>query len=429
MMETDDEEEWESLSNDERKKGRRRRRRRKVKGIHASIYVQNQGFCLFTIISIIILVILIGLNIGVFFFDGKIDNIEIFSNEFPNLNVTLPWIIFIGKNQWPFPHLFLPAQLLFLFISILLTRRLGPPIILIHSDPKKKKKKKQEEEEEEEEEEMTETTTTTQWVGIPDLVIPWPMVLYVGFWSYFFVFLFNVGCEVAWELIENFISDLFQMLLINGSKPFWYFTYNYWNEIAADLLADIVQSIIGSILAILVIRFTMPFTPASFLWDLKSVFLKFLTIIFIIIPGIISFFGVFIKRTTFFGLLKQPLRINVGFYLWLWIELIFIFIQWSIDIFWVPSKNIPRNYPNIRDRHWFYVYIVFLALFAHFGALDLRFSSYITSWITTALYFVFTFLLKWLYKIQTKSIEYTLKNVKNPSISDHVNMFFTFVNN
>jgi len=282
-METDDDD-YEILSSEDNKKKKKKKKKRSKP---RSIYVQNQGFCLFVILSIIVLIVLIGLNIVGFFFDGKI---EIFSAEFPNLNVTFPWIIFITKNQWPSPHLFLPAQLLFLITSILLTRRLGPPIIPPGDTDK----------DDDDEEEIDEGDEIMEWVGIPDLVDPWPMVLYVGFWSYLFVFLFNVGFEVIWEFIEKFLSDLFQMLLANGSKPLWYFTYNYWNEKPADLLGDILQSVIGSILAILVLRFTMPFTPSSILWYLKSPLLKFITILFMIIPGIISFLGIFIKRTTFF---------------------------------------------------------------------------------------------------------------------------------
>lgn len=306
-------------------------------------------------------------------------------------DLTHPWFGLLEPEQWAMPHLTGPALLSLSlgvvfsiyvngFKSVLVkVRRIGFGKYRIIDATSRRLRRIR--------------GPTTRHL-IPILPEPWPMVNILRFKGFFVNWNFTIFFEVAWELIEMTFSEIHSILLIQGI--FIFGNTNYFGESAFDIIGDIIQAFLGGILGVLILRLSMPFTPSPLVWFFKSFFWKVITVVLVFNLGNVAFLGVIVKRSTVFGLFPTIIQLNIGYWSWLWLELMILCFLWAIDIYTVPRK-LPQHYPTVRDRHWFYIYMICLVLTFHLMMLDLRVFPYILSWLGALVFFFESFVLKYLY--------------------------------
>lgn len=383
-------------------------------------------FCIFNFLIIVAFLI----NISIFFWDGRVDNIEIWSGGVLIDNITIPFSIFSSTRQWAMPHFVGPVLISLFFgvvfiitvsgvsvadVTVQLQRNRYVIIKGMELFPKVVVEVIVEEEDEESEEmgvlslfpnKIREDSSSHQGVDqvsygptkvykVPILPERWPMLHTIGFWRYFFSIVVSSSFEKYWEIVEIGVIATFGWILLSGgaSDKFG----SYWSEASNDLVMDLVQADLGALLGTLILILMMPFPPSPLLWVFKNWVWKIVTVLLVLLFGGITFLGVVVKHSTVFGLFPTPIQWHIGFYAWYWLSLLLTSLLWSIDIYTVPEV-VPLHYPTIADRDWFYIYVISLLTFFHIGVLDLRINTYICTWVTVIPFFAFTFLLSILYK-------------------------------
>ena len=216
------------------------------------------------------------------------------------------------------------------------------------------------------------------------------------FISYLLAFTLAVFFESLWEVLERLLAEIELVFLYNKVKSFGVFDDSYFDEHPFDVVGDIFQSMVGSVVMLLAIRI-MGFKPVSYCMWARKWKLNVLYFALLICAISTTFIGVFIKvldsshfLCAIFGSINEYCYLNVGFWIWPFIQSLFFLLMMYIDVFLTSYDG---DYPNKKERILFYIYIICAMVIYHIFSLDLRIYVYFSTWGSSIIFLLVCYLI------------------------------------